>query len=52
MSYLGGHDNAGGAGINGDVTSHQPHILELFIHLPVLLVTQSLRSPQYDSMTV
>lgn len=36
------HDEAGGCRVNGDITSHQSHILELLIHLPVLLVGKSL----------
>lgn len=41
-SYLCCHDEAGGGGVDGDITSHQSHILELFVHLSVLLVGQGL----------
>lgn len=40
-SYLGCHDEAGGSGVDGDVTGHQPHVLELFVHFSVLLVGES-----------
>lgn len=36
------HDKAGGSGVDGDVTSHQPHVLELLIHLSVFLVGEGL----------
>lgn len=39
-SYLSGHNQAGGCGVDGDISSHQSHILELLIHLSVFLVTQ------------
>lgn len=42
MLYLSGHDKAGGSGVDGDITGHQANILELFVHLSVLLVTQGL----------
>lgn len=41
-SHLCCHDEAGGSRVDGDVTGHQPHILELLIHLSVLLVGQGL----------
>lgn len=41
-SHLCGHDEAGGSGVDGDVTGHQTHILEFLIHLPVLLVGEGL----------
>lgn len=36
------HDKAGGSGVDGDVTSHQPHVLEFLIHLSVFLVGEGL----------
>ena len=36
------HDEAGSGGVDGDVTGHESHILELFIHLSVLLVGEGL----------
>lgn len=42
MSHLCCHDEAGSGGVDGDVSSHQTDILELFIHLSVFLVGQSL----------
>ena len=42
QSYLRCHDEAGSGGVDGDVAGHQAHILELFVHLPVLLVAQGL----------
>lgn len=42
LSYLCCHDEAGGGGVDGDITSHQSHILELLIHLSVLLVGEGL----------
>lgn len=41
-SYLCCHYEAGGGGVDGDITSHQSHILELLIHLSVLLVGEGL----------
>ena len=40
---LGGHDDAGGVGIDGHVARHQAHVAELLGELPVLLVAQRLR---------
>lgn len=42
LSYLCCHDEAGGGGVDGDITSHQSNILELLIHFPVLLVGEGL----------
>ena len=42
IMYLCCHDDTGCTRIDGDITSHQPHILKLFLHLTVLLVTKSL----------
>lgn len=42
FAYLRCHDEAGGSGVDGDIASHQAHILELFVHLSVLLVGQGL----------
>lgn len=36
------HDKTGGSGVDGDVTSHQPHVLEFLIHLSVFLVGEGL----------
>lgn len=41
-SHLCCHDEAGGSGVDGDVTGHQPHVLEFLIHLPVFLVGEGL----------
>lgn len=41
-SYFCCHDEAGGGGVDGDITSHQSHILELLVHLSVLLVGEGL----------
>ena len=38
ITHLCCHDKAGGSGVDGDVTSHQSHILELFVHFSVFLV--------------
>lgn len=42
ISHLCCHDKARGSGVDGDVTSHQPHVLEFLIHLPVFLVGEGL----------
>lgn len=39
-SHLCCHDKTGGGRVDGNVTSHQSHVLELFIHLSVLLVRE------------
>ena len=40
---LRGHDKTGGAGVDGDVTSHQTHVTKLLVKFSVLLITQSLK---------
>lgn len=42
VSHFCCHDETGGSGVDGDVTSHQPHVLEFLIHLPVFLVREGL----------
>lgn len=42
MSNLCCHDQAGCSGVDGDVSSHQTHVLKLFVHFSVFLVGQSL----------
>lgn len=42
QSHLCSHDEAGSCGVDGDIASHQSHILELLIHLSVLLVGEGL----------
>lgn len=42
VSHLCCHDEAGGGGVDGDITGHQPYILKLFVHLSVLLVGKGL----------
>lgn len=46
--YLSGHDEAGGSGVNGHISSHQTHILELLVHLSVLLITQGFNGAGED----
>lgn len=41
-AHLCRHDEAGGGGVDGDITGHQSHILELLVHLSVLLVGEGL----------
>lgn len=41
QTYLSGHDEAGRCGVDGDISGHQTHVLKLFVHLAVLLITQS-----------
>lgn len=38
FSHLCCHDETRCSGVDGDVPRHQPHILELFEHLSILLV--------------
>ena len=40
-TYLSGHDETTSSGIDGDISSHEPNILELFKQLSVFLITQS-----------
>lgn len=42
QSHLCSHDETGSCGVDGDIASHQSHILELLIHLSVLLVGEGL----------
>ena len=45
---LCGHDETGCCWVDGDVTSHQANVLELFKEFPVLLVAQSLDGGRVD----
>lgn len=39
---FGGHDHDLGVGVDGDVSSHQAHVVELLLQLPKLLIAQRL----------
>ena len=41
---LGGHDNAAGVLVDGDIPSHQPHILKLLAQLSELLIGERLHA--------
>ncbi len=41
MSHLCCHDETRSGRVDGDITGHQSHVLELFVHLSVLLVGES-----------
>ena len=52
-TYLSGHDETTSSGIDGDISSHESNILELFKQLSVFLITQSFdRSCVYYSLFV